>query len=79
MLRFSFFDSPPGLERFKVSAPDAACAVKLLPKKESKAQHKQTAVDSGISVVNTRVRNMMKAPLSGQRCPLAYEIVKTHA
>lgn len=50
-----------------------------LPEKESNAQHKQTAVDAGIFVVNTRVRNMMKAPLSGQRCLLAYEIVKTHA
>ena len=61
----------PGIKEIAGSEP--------LPEKESQPQHEQTAVDTSISLVNTRVGNMMKSPFSGQRGALAYEVMKTYA
>jgi hypothetical protein len=50
-------------------------AVKL-PEEEGNSKHEQTAVDAGVPVMNSRVGDMMKAPLSRQSGALRNKEVK---
>ena len=49
----------------------------ILSEKEGDPEHDQATVHTSIPVVNARIRNMMKTPLSRQSGALRNEIMKS--